>query len=129
MLLFEYKRENQEVIVQDEPTLNTEQKNFQVRVTVLSETPKWAGYPEYASMSGKYDLALLQPLKKGARLAVSGFYNTPQSPQADGHLSVYRGSIKPMKNHTLDGLQPLSLMRMEDTVPEFANGSGHSVGR
>jgi hypothetical protein len=117
MLLFEYKRDNQEVIVEDEPTLNTEQKTFQVKVSVLSQTPKWAGYPEYATMSGKYDLALLQVLKKGSRLAVSGFYNTPQSPQADGQLSVSRGSIKPMKNLSLDVLQPLSLMCVEAAVP------------
>lgn len=113
MLLFEYKRDNQEVIVQDEPTLNSEQKTFQVRVSVLSQTPKWAGYPEYATMSGNYDLALLQVLKKGARLAVSGFYNTPQSPQAHGKLSVYSGSIKTVKNLNLDALQPLSLMCVE----------------
>lgn len=39
MLLFEYKRDNQEVIVQDEPTINTEQRSFQVRVTVISQPP------------------------------------------------------------------------------------------
>lgn len=64
-------------------------------------------------MSGNYDLALLQVLKKGARLTVSGFYSTLQSPQADGQLSVYRGSIKAVKSLSLDALQPLSLMCVE----------------
>jgi hypothetical protein len=113
MLLYEYKRENQEVIVEDEPILNTKYKTFEVRVSVLSPTPKWAGYPEYATMSGNYDLALLQVLKKGARLTASGYYNTPQTPHAHGKLSVHRGSIKAVKTLNLDALQPLSLMCVE----------------
>jgi hypothetical protein len=113
MLSFEYKLEDQEIIIEGEPTLDVAKKSFEVLAILVSESPKWAGFPDRINLSGNYDLALLQKLKPGEHLLVSGYHTTANNPGEAGRL--FSRSTRPVSNvkALADNLQPLSGMNIE----------------
>lgn len=113
MLSFEYNVQDQEVIIEGEPTVDVAKKSFQVMAILVSESPKWAGYPDRVHLTGNYDLALLQRLKPGEHLLVNGYHNTAHNPQEAGRL--FSTSTRPLSNVKafVDNLQPLSGMNIE----------------
>jgi hypothetical protein len=121
MLSFEYKVKDQEVIIEGEPRVDVARKNFSVMATLVSDSPKWAGYPDRVELTGKYDLALMQRLKPGEHLLVNGYHTTAHNPQGAGRLtSISTRALSSVKAF-VDNLQPLSSMKIEadcGPVPE-----------
>jgi hypothetical protein len=114
MLLFEYNIKDQEVIIEGEPTFDLDKKWFSVIAKVLSTTPKWAGYPEFATLTGSYDLNLLQKLKSGEHFLVTGGYSTGSDPGMKGKLFATKAlKHKPNVKEFLSSLQGLSQMAIE----------------
>lgn len=114
MLSFEYNVKDQEVIIEGEPTFDLDKKWFSVLAKVLSASPKWSGYPEFATLTGSYDLNLLQKLKPGEHFLVTGGYSTASDPDLKGRLLATDAiKHKPNVNEFLSSLQGLSQMAIE----------------
>jgi hypothetical protein len=113
MLSFEYKLEDQEIIIEGEPRLDVAKKSFEVMAILVSDSPKWAGHPDRVHLTGNYDLALLQRLRPGEHLLVSGLHTTANNPEGAGRL--FSTSTSPLSNVKafVDNLQPLSGMNIE----------------
>jgi hypothetical protein len=107
---------NCEVIVVSDPQIDLPSKKFQIEVEVTGRSSKWAGYPTKAVLHGAYDLALMQSLQTGARLTVTGGYNSAFALTDFGRIEAR--SIKPaavFSKKAFDIPAAISLMSVEDS--------------